>query len=100
MVTASGRPSGTATTTKSCYDAADRLTSTTAGSIGTNVTYDTRGRTTTLGTDSYAYDQTDRCNQRQELFFHLGVLPMNRAGRQSKIVIGESRHDVARWSRL
>ncbi|GEM_PF-2976466 len=53
-------PSGTATTTKSCYDAADRLTSTTAGSIGTNVTYDTRGRTTTLGTDSYAYDQTDR----------------------------------------
>ena len=52
--------SGSAVTTKYCYDAADRLLKSTDASIGTNVAYDPRGRTTTLGGDTYAYDSSDR----------------------------------------
>lgn len=52
--------SGPAAVTKSCYDAADRLTSSTAAGIGTTVGYDSRGRTVTLGAESNVYDQSDR----------------------------------------
>jgi len=54
---------GTAAVTKSCFDAADRLTKTETGGIGVSLTYDTRGRTTRSGTDEYTYDAADRHTQ-------------------------------------
>src|SRR5262249_15267001 len=42
-------PSGTPTTTIACYTQGDRLASTTAAGVGT-ISYDGRGRTTSLGT--------------------------------------------------
>jgi YD repeat-containing protein len=46
-------------TTMHCYDAADRLTSSSDASVGSPA-YDARGNTTTLGTQSLTYDGTDR----------------------------------------
>lgn len=46
-------------TTTSCYDAADRLVSSSDASVGSPV-YDARGNTTTLGTQAMAYDGADR----------------------------------------
>ncbi len=42
-----------------CYDAADRLTSTTDPSF-TTLTYDERGNTTTIGDQAHTYDAADR----------------------------------------
>jgi RHS repeat-associated protein len=47
------------TTTSYCYDNADRLTSTTDARYGT-IAYDAHGNTTSLGTSTFGYDQTDR----------------------------------------
>lgn len=46
-------------TTTSCYDAADRLVSSTDATVGSPV-YDSRGNTTTLGPQTLAYDGADR----------------------------------------
>jgi RHS repeat-associated protein len=46
-------------TTTYCYDAADRLVSSTDASVGTPA-YDAHGNTTTLGTQTMVYDGADR----------------------------------------
>jgi hypothetical protein len=46
-------------TTSYCYDAADKLVSSTNPRYGT-ITYDVRGNTTTLGHQALAYDGADR----------------------------------------
>ncbi|MGH9164505.1 MAG: RHS repeat-associated core domain-containing protein [Acidimicrobiales bacterium] len=51
--------SATATTTSSCYDAADRLVSTTDARYAT-IDYDERGNTKVLGNQVLAYDGADR----------------------------------------
>jgi len=43
-----------------CYDMADRLTSSTQTGYTGSITYDSRGNTTLLGGDTYAYDSADR----------------------------------------
>ncbi len=47
------------TPTTSCYDSADRLTSSTDATVGTPV-YDAHGNTTTLGTQTLGYDPANR----------------------------------------
>ena len=47
-----------------CYDAADRLTSTTDAAVGT-LAYDLHGNTTTLGAQTLVYDSADRHSQTQ-----------------------------------
>ena len=52
---------GAATTTRSCFNRADQLTSTIVGSSTTGtMTYDTRGNQVTSGTDTYTWDSADR----------------------------------------
>lgn len=43
-----------------CYDAADRVTSTTQSGYGTIIAYDSHGNTTTLGGETRRYDSADR----------------------------------------
>lgn len=49
-------------TTTSCYDAADKLVSTTDAAF-TTIAYDTHGNTTTLGADALSYDGAGRHTQ-------------------------------------
>jgi len=49
-----------AVTTTYCYDAADRLVSSSDPAIGTNPAYDSRGNTTALGSQALSYDGADR----------------------------------------
>jgi len=59
-VTDTPLPSGVGVTSKSCYDGADRLISAGVPGVGSQVSYDTRGRTSVLGADTYSYDASDR----------------------------------------
>jgi len=53
------------TPTTYCYDEADRLVSSSDAAIGTTPAYDARGNTTTLGTQTLAWDGADRHTRTQ-----------------------------------
>jgi RHS repeat-associated protein len=67
---------GTATTQSFCYDAADRLASSTGL---TTLNYDTRGNTATVNGDLYGYDGANRHTQTINNTAGTGPVPTHRA---------------------